>query len=114
MHSEQMAVSVGVTGIGVGIEVGRFRLKPDVDEALMRQTYQTMVRQYLSQQAGWVNQYLVKLSDGVFIDLAFAQSQEAAVAICASWQGQPLCDAFVAMIEPVSMEFGEVCEYTVP
>ena len=91
-----------------GIEIGRFRLKSEVSEQAMRSVYSQMVDKYLSQQEGWCAQYLVTLQEGVFVDLAFAASQAQAQAICASWQGNKLCEDFLALIEPVSMEFGSV------
>lgn len=74
----------------------------------MRSVYREMVGSYLSQQPGWKSQHLVNLDDGVFVDLVFAESQTSAKAICASWQGQAICDAFLNLIEPISMEFGSL------
>lgn len=93
---------------GDGIEIGRFRLKPGIEESDMRSVYREMVGSYLSQQPGWKSQHLVNLDDGVFVDLVFAESQTSAKAICASWQGQAICDAFLNLIEPISMEFGSL------
>lgn len=92
-----------------GVEIGRFRLAPGVEEGAMRAAYARMVATHLSQQTGWLDQRLVKLDDGDFVDLAFASSNDAAKALCASWQGQKDCEAFLAMIVPVSMTFGRVC-----
>lgn len=94
--------------IGKGIEIGRFRLKPGVEESEMRSVYREMVGGYLSQQPGWKCQHLVSLGDGFFVDLVFADTQASAKAICASWQGQAICDAFLNLIEPISMEFGSL------
>ncbi|MCS4242510.1 hypothetical protein M2418_002036 [Rhizobium sp. BIGb0125] len=44
----------------------------------------------------------------MFADLAFADSRSRAEGICAGWLGQAGCDAFLTLIEPVSMEFGTV------
>ena len=49
---------------------------------------------------------MVELQDGTFVDLAFAGDREGAEAICAGWAGNPDCDQFLSMIEPISMEFG--------
>lgn len=91
-----------------GLELGRFRLKQGISEAAMREAYQLMVANHLSKQSGWCGQHLVKLDDGVFLDVAFALTKDHAKAICASWHDQPVCDAFLAFIEPISMEFGTV------
>jgi hypothetical protein len=91
-----------------GVELGRFRLKPEVTEDDMRQAYRQMVKGYLSRSAGWQRQHLLKLEDGCFVDVAFSNSAERAKAICSSWQDSVECARFLAMIDPVSMEFGEI------
>ncbi|PSJ51726.1 hypothetical protein [Pseudaminobacter soli (ex Li et al. 2025)] len=91
-----------------GVEIGRFRLKPGVSEADMRRAHAAMVERHLAAQAGWRRQHLIKLDDGVFLDLAFADARDHAETICASWSGQADCDAFLALIDPESMEFGAV------
>jgi hypothetical protein len=91
-----------------GIEIGRFRLKPDVSEAAMREAYTTMVNTHLAKQPGWLGQHLVQLEEGVFVDIAYARDQQCAKAICATWQGQAACEAFLLMIDPESMEFGRI------
>lgn len=93
---------------GSGIELGRFRLKPGVDEISMRAAYAAMVSRHLGHQPGWRRQHLVRLQDGTFIDLAFASDQDHAEAICAGWIGNADCEHFLSMIEPVSMEFGTI------
>ncbi|KMO37270.1 hypothetical protein VQ03_19465 [Methylobacterium tarhaniae] len=92
---------------GAGVEVGRFRLKPGVREAEMRAAYAAMLAG-LAALPGWRRQHLVRLADGLFLDLAFAEDQERSEAICAAWAGNPACDRFLALIEPESMEFGTI------
>lgn len=91
---------------GDGMELGRFRLRPEVTEAMLRAAHRRMVENHLSRQSGWRGQRLAKLTDGSWVDLAFAATDRHARAICASWAGNPECEAFLALIEPVSMEFG--------
>lgn len=89
-----------------GIELGRFHLRHDVTEDKLRSAYSRMVERHLSRQPGWRGQRLTKLADGSWLDLAFASSPERARAICESWAGNPDCEAFLGLIEPISMEFG--------
>jgi hypothetical protein len=91
-----------------GMEIGRFHLKPGVSEDDMRKAHEHMVARHLSRLPGWRGQRLVRLQDGSFLDLAFADSQESAIRICDSWQGNPDCAAFLALIEPAGIEFGQV------
>lgn len=91
-----------------GVELGRFRLKAGISENDMQVAHRKMVRLHLSKQAGWHSQSLIKLTANTFIDLVFADTIENAQAICASWQDQPICEAFLALIDPISMEFGSI------
>ena len=93
---------------GDGMEIGRFRLKAGVAEADMRAAHARMVEQHLSRQPGWLGQRLARLESGTFLDIAIADSRTRAIAICESWQGNADCEAFLALIEPESMEFGEL------
>ncbi|GEM_PF-3195531 len=66
-----------------GLELGRFRLKEGMSEAALQEAYQAMVTNLLSKQSGWRGQHLVKLGDGIFLDVAFALTEDHAKAICA-------------------------------
>jgi hypothetical protein len=91
---------------GDGIELGRFRLKPGVSEAEMRGAHRAMVDFHLAKQPGWRRQHVVRLTDGVYMDVAFAENCERTEAICASWHGNELCQDFLDLIEPEDMRFG--------
>lgn len=91
-----------------GMELGRFRLRPGVTEDMLRASHNRMIESHLSRQAGWRGQRLLKLEDGSWLDLAFAASTDQARAICESWAGNADCVAFLALIEPISMEFGRI------
>ncbi|MBN8933049.1 MAG: hypothetical protein J0G97_14680 [Rhizobium pusense] len=93
---------------GEGMELGRFRLRTGVTEEVLREAHARMIERHLSRQVGWRGQRLVMLEDGSWLDLAFAATQEHARAICESWAGNADCGAFLALIEPISMEFGRV------
>ncbi|WP_104668853.1 hypothetical protein [Ensifer adhaerens] len=93
---------------GDGIEFGRFRLRAGVSEDVMRSAHANMIATHLSLQPGWLGQKLVRLQDGTFVDVAFAVSEERSIAICSSWAGNVSCDAFLSLIEPISMEFGSI------
>jgi len=93
---------------GDGVELGRFRLRPGISDTDLRAAHARMIASHLSHQPGWRGQRLLRLQDGTWLDLAFAATEETAQTICASWGGNADCAAFLAMIEPVSMEFGSV------
>lgn len=91
---------------GDGIEIGRFRLREGVTEEVAHSAWTHMVEAHLSGQGGWRGQRLFRLQDGTFIDLAFSESLSQSQAICNSWAGNEACEAFLRLIEPVSMAFG--------
>lgn len=93
---------------GDGVELGRFRLRPEVTESMLRRAHARMVERHLSRQPGWRGQRLMQLEDGIWLDLAFAASPDQARAICQSWAGNADCDAFLSLIDPISMEFGRI------
>jgi hypothetical protein len=70
--------------VGSGVELGRFKLKPGIEESAMRAAYEAMIARFLSLRPGWLRQHLVKLKDRTFVDLAFAHDQAGAERICAS------------------------------
>jgi len=89
-----------------GIEIAQFRLKAGVDEEGMRAAYGAMVAGHLAHQPGWQGHQLVRLKDGVFVDVTYADTEKRAVEICEGWLGNPDCERFLSMIEMVSMDFG--------
>lgn len=93
---------------GEGMELGRFRPLSGVTEDVLRAAHTRMIESHLSKQAGWRGQRLVKLEDGSWLDVAFAATREHARSICASWADHSDCGAFLALIEPISMEFGSI------
>lgn len=90
------------------IEIGMFKLKAQVSIEQATAAYQNMVDHFLSKQIAWQGQSLILLEDGTLIDLAWAQNIEAAKSICNLWMENSNCLAFLALIEPISMQFGQV------
>jgi hypothetical protein len=91
-----------------GIELARFRLKPGVGEAQACAAHRRAVSRFLSRQRGWCTEVMVRLEDGIYADILTAESQTRAQEICAMWLGQEDCEAFLALIEPLDMSFGQV------
>lgn len=94
--------------ISQGFEIGRFRLKPGVTEAQLIAASRDMEATHLQRQPGFVSHHVVRLDDGLYLDLVFAASRADAERICGSWLGQAQCEAFLALIAPESMLFGTV------
>ncbi|TCM65089.1 hypothetical protein EC844_11652 [Acinetobacter calcoaceticus] len=90
------------------IEIGMFKLKAEVqlEDAILAYTH--MVRHFLSQQADWQAQSLIVLEDQTLIDLAWSKNIAAAKTICKQWMDNPACLKFLSLIDPMSMQFGQV------
>ncbi|MFN3987703.1 MAG: hypothetical protein ACK4KV_19600 [Rhodocyclaceae bacterium] len=93
---------------GMGFELGRFRLKPGVTEADLLAASAAMEAAHLNAQPGFVARALVRLDEGVYLDVVHARGRADAERICASWIGQPDCERFLALIEADSIAFGTV------
>lgn len=90
------------------IEIGMFKLKEGVQLENAVITYQSMIKNYLSQQSGWQAQSLICLEDGILIDLAWAENIDTSKLICSLWEKSEHCLEFLSLIEPISMQFGQV------
>jgi len=107
-HYAAPAEALALMQSGDGIEIGRFRLLQGVSEEAMRTAHAKMIAGHQSRQPGWRGQRLVRLRDGTFMDIAFAATEAQSQAICDSWAGSANCEAFLSLIEPISMEFGSI------
>lgn len=101
----QAGAAIGVSA--GGIEVGFFRLKPDVSEAQARAAHAKAIESHLSRQPGWIAEYFVRFDEGLYLDLLLAESRPRAEAICRLWYDHPDCRAFVALVQDVDMKFGQ-------
>lgn len=97
-----------------GVEFGRFRLKPGATEAELIGLGKAMEERYLKNQPGFVAHFIVALDDGVYMDVVHAETRQDAERICASWMGQPDCEAFLSLIEADSISFGRVLSSSMP
>ncbi|TCB76802.1 hypothetical protein [Acinetobacter sp. ANC 4177] len=90
------------------IEVGMFKLKNGIELQDATLAYQNMIKHFLSKQTGWEAQSLIFLENGTLIDLAWAETIDVSKLICSLWGSSKECLEFLALIEPISMEFGRV------
>lgn len=90
------------------IEIGIFKLKEGVELNDATEAYQKMIKLFLSKQSGWQAQSLIFLENGTLIDLAWAENIHVSKLICNLWESSQECLAFLELIEPISMQFGQV------
>lgn len=93
---------------GTGIEIGRFRLRPGVDEAALLAAMRRMEEKFLARQPGFAAHHVVGLDDGWYLDVTLADDRATAVRLCAGWAKHPACEAVLALIEVPenALEFG--------
>lgn len=91
-----------------GFEIGRFRLQPGATESALMAAAKQMEVHHLHAQDGFIDHQVIRLDDGLYLDLVVAQNRQAAERICGSWVGQPHCEAFLALIAPESIQFGDI------
>lgn len=97
-----------VISAGFGIEVSFFRLKPGVTEAQARAAHRAAIDGHIARQAGWLGEWMISFGDGLHGELLIARDQPTTEAIRRTWNGNPLSEAFAALVEAVDMRFGTV------
>ena len=74
----------GISGFS-GIELGIFKLKEGVSESDMLKAAGIADQEFLSKEDGFLGHAVLKGKDGLYVDLAFASTQEKAEEICSKW-----------------------------
>lgn len=93
-----------------GMEFSTFRLKPGVSETELFQAIDQMVAGLYAGEVGFLGHALLKGTDGIYVDVIFADSESRAAELCAKWGSGPFapdCLPYVAKIEEgsVKLEF---------
>ncbi len=93
----------------LGYEFAKFRLRVGVQPRELLEASYNEERYFLRHEQGFVSRSLVALEDGDYMDLLVAETKTDAERICANWQGNIHCEAFLSLIntETVSIGFGE-------
>lgn len=85
-----------------GLEFARFRLRPGVSEATLRQAAQAVEEHLLRHQPGFVGHALLRSDDDSYVDLVLADSHERTVALCELWPDDPHGAHFLSLLAPGS------------
>jgi len=67
------------------MEFGTFKLKEEASEEKMLQAAKNMEQEFLSKETGFLGHAVLKGQNGMYVDVAFATTQEQAEAICGKW-----------------------------
>jgi len=87
----------------VGIEFCTFLLKDNASEEDMIKCSSDMEQQFLSSEDGFLGHAILKGKDGLYVDLAFATSQEKAEEICGKWMENEFALKYLEFIESESV-----------
>ena len=96
----------GLSGFS-GMEFGIFKLKEGVSESDMLKAAKIADQEFLSKEEGFLGHAVLKGKDGLYVDLAFASTQEKAEEICGKWMGNEFTLKYLEFIDPdsVNMSF---------
>ncbi len=90
----------------VGIEFCTFMLKEGASEEKMLGAAKDMEKEFLSKESGFLGHSVLKGKDGVYVDMAFATSQEKAEAICGKWMDNKFALKYLEFIDSESVNLG--------
>lgn len=92
-----------VAGFG-GLEIALFKLREGVSEAQLLAASERVDREFLAHEEGLLGHALLKGADGLYADLAFADSQPRAEAICAKWTANAVAADYIALVDDRSVD----------
>ncbi len=87
-----------------GLEFGTFRLKKDVSEHELLKASKMLDQEFLCQEDGFLGHAILKGEDGLYVDLAFATTQEKAEQICAKWMSNEFALKYLECLDPESVK----------
>jgi hypothetical protein len=79
---------------GAVIEWAPFRLADGVTDAALLEASETLQRDFLQHQAGFVRRELLRGADGQWVDLVYWEDQTAADAVLDAVRSSPICHAY--------------------
>ncbi len=93
----------GISGFS-GVEFGIFKLKKGVSESDMLRAAKIADQEFLSKEDGFLGHAVLKGKDDLYVDLAFASTQEKAEKICGKWMGNEFTLKYLEFIDPESVD----------
>jgi len=87
-----------------GMEFGTFRLKEGMSEHELIKTSKMLDQEFLCKEDGFLGHVILKGEDGLYIDLAFATTQEKAEQICAKWMSNEFALKYLEFFDPESVK----------
>ncbi|RFA39321.1 hypothetical protein CAL65_00410 [Alkalilimnicola ehrlichii] len=87
-----------------GVEFATFRLREGVDEKTLLEASENVDREFLAHEEGLLGHVLLKGPDGVYADLALADSQARAEAVCAKWTSNAVALKYIELLDETSVD----------
>jgi len=87
-----------------GMEIARFKLKPNVSEATLLEVVALIERDFFTDLSGLLGHSLIKGADGFYADVTFAVTQARAEEICAQWMDNPHAQHYLALLDESSVQ----------
>lgn len=96
-------------GSFAGLEFCTFKMKPGASEQQLIAAAIAAEDEFLSKEAGFLGHGILKDGNGLYVDIAFATSQEKAQEICAKWTSNDFALKYLEFIDSdtVNMNFWE-------
>lgn len=86
-----------------GLEIATFRLLEGVSEGELLSASERVDKEFMVHQDGVLGHVLLRGRDGVYADLAFADSQGRAEAVCAKWTANAVALQYVELLDDKSV-----------
>ncbi|WP_375054948.1 hypothetical protein [Zobellella sp. DQSA1] len=87
-----------------GVEFATFRLREGVEERTLLEASEQVDREFLAHEEGLLGHVLLRGRDGIYADLAFADSQARAEAVCAKWTANAVALQYIELLDEQSVE----------
>ena len=87
-----------------GLEFATFRLRDGVDESVLLEASEKVDRDFLANEEGILGHVLLRGRDGVYADLALADSQARAEEVCAQWTANAVALKYIELLDEESVD----------
>ncbi len=86
------------------IEIATFRLKDGISEEKMLELIKEVDKEFLQKENGFLGHSTLKGKDNLYLDIAFATTQDKAEEICSKWMKNDLALNYLELIDESSVD----------
>lgn len=99
------------TDYAKGFEIGFFKRKNGVSEETLLLANKEMEKYFLQEEKNLINHHIVKISENLYADIAFAKTKEDAQKICSKWIENKHALSFLSLIDVVKFDGLEMLSF---